>query len=216
MSRWSSAALLLAFAGLACDAAAQTAGTCVPASERKGRTLGCYIIARQVITELPRGPLFWYLDTYPDLKAAQAAKGPNGTVAEAYGKIWVFTIAARGTRPATAARVAEIGPLPTVSAREHAAVYTEGTYKPGTKSDVHRHPGAEAWHILEGEMCVETPAGKRTQRAGDPALIVPAAVPMQVTGTGTQVRRSFVLVLQDASLPRSAPASDWKPRGPCT
>lgn len=216
MSRWSRAALAVLFAALAAEAAAQTAGTCVPASERKGRTLGCYIVARQVIPELPRGPLYWYLDTYPDLKAAQAAKGPNGTVVESYGKIWVFTIATKGSRPATAARVAEIGPLPVVSAREHAAVYTEGTYKPGTKSDVHRHPGVEAWHILEGEMCVETPTGKHAQRAGDHATILPAGVPMQVTGTGTQVRRSFVLVLQDASLPRSAPASDWKPKGLCS
>jgi quercetin dioxygenase-like cupin family protein len=197
------------------EAAAQTAGTCVPVSERKGRALGCYIIARQTIPELPRGPLYWYLDTYPDLKAAQAAKGPNGTVVESYGKIWVFTIATKGSRPATTARVAEIGPLPVVSAKEHAAVYTEGTYKPGTRSDVHRHPGAEAWHILEGEMCIETPAGKRVQHAGDPAAIVPAGVPMQVTGTGTQVRRSIVLVLQDASKPRATPATDWTPKGLC-
>jgi len=215
MSKWSSAALLLTLAGLAGDAAAQTAGTCVPASERKGRTLGCYIIARQVIPELPRAPVYWYLDTYPDLKAAQAAKGPNGTVVESYGKIWVFTIATKGTRPATAARVAEIGPLPVVSAKEYVAAYTEGTYKPGNKSDIHHHPGAEAWHILEGEICVETPAGKKMQRVGDPHVIVPGGVPMQVTASGTQMRRAIVLVLQDASLPRSMPASDWKPKGLC-
>src|ERR1700741_3342815 len=100
MSRPKSAALLLALAGVAGDVAAQTGGTCVPVSERKGRTLGCYIIARQVIPELPRGPLYWYLDTYPDRKAAQAAKGPNGTVVESYGKVWVFTIATKGARPA--------------------------------------------------------------------------------------------------------------------
>jgi hypothetical protein len=38
---------------------------------------------------------------------------------------------------------------------------------------------------------------------------------MQVTASGTQMRRAIVLVLQDASLPRSMPASDWKPKGLC-
>jgi len=194
---------------------AQTGGTCIPVAERGGRELGCFITAREVFDKLPEVPLFWHLDTYPTRAAADAAKGPHGTVVESLGQIWLFTIAEAGWRPAGGKRVAEIGPLPLVKADRYAAVYMEGIFKPGMASVVHRHPGAEAWYTLAGEMCVETPAGKLVQRAGDPGVIVPAGPPMELIGTGTAVRRSLVLILQDASKPRSTPASDWTPKGLC-
>jgi hypothetical protein len=39
---------------------------------------------------------------------------------------------------------------------------------------------------------------------------------MMLTGTGKGVRRSLVLILQDATKPRSTPAVDWTPRHLCT
>jgi hypothetical protein len=38
---------------------------------------------------------------------------------------------------------------------------------------------------------------------------------MILTGTGTSVRRSLVLILQDAAKPRSVVATDWTPAGLC-
>lgn len=38
---------------------------------------------------------------------------------------------------------------------------------------------------------------------------------MILTGTGTGVRRSLVLILQDAAQPRSTIATDWTPAGLC-
>ena len=219
MSRSTSLLALLltgvAVTATAFHASAQTGGTCIPVKERKGRELGCFITARQVLADLPQGPLYWYLDTYPDRKSAQAAKGPTGTVVESFGKVWLFTIATKGWKPGAKGRVAEIGPLPLVSAKQHAAVYMEGVFKPGMKSEVHRHPGVEAWYTLEGEMCVETPRGKQIQRAGDPGVIVPGGTPMELSGSGAGVRRSLVLILQDSAKPRSTPARDWTPKGLC-
>jgi hypothetical protein len=40
-------------------------------------------------------------------------------------------------------------------------------------------------------------------------------VPMILTGTGSGVRRSLVLILQDATQPRSMLATDWTPAGLC-
>ena len=194
---------------------AQTGGTCVPVAERGAREMGCFITARAVFADLPAVPLFWHLDKYPSRAAAEAARGPRGTTVESLGEIWLFTIAEAGWRPQGGERVAEIGPLPLVEARQYAAVYMEGVFKPGMASVVHRHPGAEAWYTLAGEMCVETPAGKLVQRAGDPGVIVPGGLPMELIGTGTGVRRSLVLILQDAAQPRSTPASDWTPTGLC-
>jgi quercetin dioxygenase-like cupin family protein len=91
----------------------------------------------------------------------------------------------------------------------------EGVFQPGMHSPVHRHPGVEVWHTLQGEQCLETPHGKLVQRAGDPPLIVPGGVPMILTGTGRGVRRSLVLILEDATKPRSVLAPDWTPLGRC-
>jgi hypothetical protein len=64
-------------------------------------------------------------------------------------------------------------------------------------------------------MCLETPDGMLTQKAGDAGVLVRPGVPMMLTGTGTGPRRSVVLILQDATKPRSTPAADWAPRGLC-
>jgi quercetin dioxygenase-like cupin family protein len=209
----------IAFATLILTAApaalAQTGGTCIPVGERGTLEMGCFITAREVFDTLPEVPLFWHLDIYPTRAAADAAKSQRGTVVDSLGQIWLFTIAEAGWRPAGGQHVAEIGPLPLIKANQYAAVYMEGIFKPGMASEVHRHPGAEAWYTLAGEMCVETPNGKQVQRAGDPGVIVPAGLPMELIGTGAGIRRSLVLILQDATQPRSTHAGDWTPTGLC-
>ena len=148
---------------------------------------------------------------------AERAQGRDArsTVVESLGKVWLFTIAPLEFRARSATHVARIGPLPLVDAKQFAAVYMEGVFEPGMHSMVHRHAGAEAWLTLDGSMCVETPEGKQTQTAGDPGVVVPGGLPMMLTGTGTKVRRSLVLILQDATQPRSTPATDWTPRNLC-
>jgi quercetin dioxygenase-like cupin family protein len=196
--------------------AAQTDGTCIPASERAGREFGCFIVARQELGPLPvESRLYWYVDAYPSVAAANAAKGNSGTVVESFGRVWLFSIADASFRGKGGKRIAKAGPLPLVQASRYAAVYMEGIFQPGMASVVHRHPGAEAWVTLEGSMCLETPAGTIVQRAGDPGVLVAGGVPMKLTGTGTTTRRSLVLILQDAGLPRSTPAPDWTPKGLC-
>ena len=208
-------ALSLLTLAVALPAFAQTGGVCIPISERGTRELGCFITAREVLGKLPQVPLYWHLDTYPTRATADAAKGPRGTVVESLGKTWLFTIAIAGWRPIGGDRVAEIGPLPLVEADQYAAVYMEGVFAPGMTSVVHRHPGVEAWYTLAGEMCVETPEGKIIQRAGDRGVFVAGGLPMELIGTGASVRRSLVLILQDASKPYGSPAPDWTPKGLC-
>jgi len=196
---------------------AQTDGTCIPVAERAGRAFGCFITARQELGRLPETPpLFWHLDTYPSREAAAAAGAARSTVVESLGRVWLFTIASAEWRPRGGTRVARVGPLPLVHADSIAAVYMEGVFKPGMNTVVHRHDGAEAWFTLEGSMCLETPDGTLTQAAGDSGVFVRAGVPMMLTGTGTTPRRSVVLILQDATKPRSTPATDWMPRGLCS
>jgi quercetin dioxygenase-like cupin family protein len=187
---------------------------CRPVSERSG-DLGCWIVAQEPLDRLPQGPLFWHLNTYPSLTTAQAAKGPRGTVVEAFEKIWLFTIAEAGWRPESGERVAEIGPLvPIDPAIKYTALYMEATFTPGMESGVHTHPGPEAWYTLSGEVCLETPAGKVVGRAGE-STVIPGGPPMRLTITGTEIRRSLVLVLHDAHHHWVTNVNDWTPKGLC-
>ena len=195
---------------------AQTDGTCVPVAARAGRTYGCFITARQELGRLSADPpLYWHLYTFGTRETADAAREPRSTVVESLGRIWLFSVAPENWEPRAGNRVARIGPLPLVQADTFAAVYMEGVFEPGMKSVVHRHPGVEAWYTLEGSMCLETPEGRLEQRAGEPGVLMAGGEPMVLTGTGTQPRRSLVLILQDATKPRSVPATDWTPRGLC-
>jgi hypothetical protein len=195
---------------------AQTDGTCIPLAERAGREFGCFITARQELGHLAAKPeLYWHLDSYSSRDVAERARASRSTVVESLGRIWLFTIAPAEWRPRGGKRVARIGPLPLVAADSLAAVYMEGVFQPGMSSVVHRHPGAEAWFTLDGSMCVETPNGALNQRAGEPGVVVRDGLPMRLTGTGTGPRRSLVLILQDATKPRSTPAHDWTPKGLC-
>jgi quercetin dioxygenase-like cupin family protein len=209
------AMLIVSSSLLATAAAAQTEG-CEAVTKRAGREFGCFITARAELGPLPKDSAFyWHIDAFATRTAADAARTQRGTVVESLGRLWLFTIAEAGWRPATGERIATAGPLPLIEADAYAAVYMEGVFRPGMRSPIHRHPGVEAWYTLEGEQCLETPQGKLVQRARGAGVMVPGGVPMILTGTGSSVRRSLVLILQDAAQPRSMLATDWDPVGLC-
>jgi quercetin dioxygenase-like cupin family protein len=126
--------------------------------------VGCWIIAHQPIGQMTT-QILWYLDVFPTRSAAEAAKGPHGTVVESMGKVWLLTIEKAGWRASKGERMAEIGPLPVVEGEEYSAQYMEAIFNPGMTSSLHTHAGPEAWYTLAGETCLET----RRWRTGDRA-----------------------------------------------
>lgn len=190
-------------------------GPCIPASERAGRPFGCFILTAQAVGQADRSAWFWHLETFPARAAAENARGARGTVLEAFDKVWLLTIAEAGWRSSGSTHVAEIGPLPTTAGIAYTAQFMEAVFRPGMKSPVHRHSGAEAWYTVSGETCLETPEGTMVGKAGGSHVIVPAGPPMELTATGTDIRRALVLILHDAAQPHTSPASDWKPKGLC-
>ena len=189
---------------------------CAPITEKR-QELGCYVLARQRLVGLPQGtPLSWHLDAFPTRASAEAAKGTHGLVVEAFERTWLFTIAALDWRPAADAKhVATVGPLPLeTSAAEYTAFYIATTFRPGLSSFVHEHPGPEAWFIVSGEQCLETPDGPIWGRAGD-GVVVRGDLPMIIHATGHDIRRNFALVLHDAAKPATTRVDGWKPRGLC-
>jgi hypothetical protein len=81
---------------------------CRPVSERIGDQMGCWILADERLGPLPQTPLFWHLVNYPTRAEAEMAKGPRGTVIDAFQKVWLSTIAESGWQSAGGVRVAKI------------------------------------------------------------------------------------------------------------
>lgn len=218
-SRMCFVTLLFLFANSSFSASAQSMppgfGVCKPVSQRT-QEVGCWILGEQPVGTIDRPQIFWQLDVYPTRADAEAAKGPRSAVFESMGKVWLLTVERKGWLPAKAGqRVAEIGPLPITAGKEYSAVFMEGIFEPGMTSMIHRHSGPEAWYVLAGEQCLETPSGKLVGRPGEAPVIVPAGPPMLLTGTGTTQRRALTLILHDASQPPTTIEREWKPKGLC-
>jgi quercetin dioxygenase-like cupin family protein len=198
-------------AGIVC---AQVPGGCnTPVSQRAGEA-GCYLTATELLGALPQAALFWHLYVYPTHAAAESAKGSRGTVVESFGKVWLYTIADSEWRASSGERIATIGPLPITAGKQYTARYMEAVFPPGMRAAIHRHSGPEAWYLLSGAQCLETPEGITVARTGEGA-VVPEGPPMALSSVGTETRRSVLLVLHDASQPWITIASDWQPRGLC-
>ncbi len=218
------AALLLAGASLALStptgADEPIPGTTIPCApiDEKRQDLGCYVVARQMLGALREGAptLFWHLDVFPSRAAAEAARGRFATVVEAFDRTWLFTLGQRDWRPEGAAQhMATVGPLPLEKeAVEYAAMYLATTFAPSHAGFGHVHPGPEAWFIVSGEYCIETPRGQIRGRAGD-SQVVRGNLPMIVHPAGNGVRRVFTLVLHDTMRPATIPVNNWTPQGLC-
>jgi quercetin dioxygenase-like cupin family protein len=188
--------------------------TCAPIAQRTS-DVGCWIIADEAVGKLPRGPVFWHLDTFPTRAAAEAAKRQGSAVIESLGKVWLMTIADQAFRAGSGDHVTDIGPLPINADSEYAATYMEAIFRPGMESATHTHSGPEAWYTAAGETCLETPDGVMVGRAGGPPVIVPAGPPMHLTATGSTIRRAVVLILHERSQRPTTVTDAWRPKGLC-
>lgn len=194
-----------------------------PVADRKAEP-GCYTTAIAELGSLPRNPLYWHLDTFPDRAAAEASRGPRSTVVDGHGKHWLFTIADQTWRPRAGDRVALIGPLSVDTGVAYTARYLETVISPGFQdgSNGHRHPGPEAWYVVSGGQCLETPNGVMIGRAGQ-TMLAPEGWPMAISSMGADLRRTVVLVLHRSDQPYTlavdsapdAPHAHWQPKGLC-
>jgi quercetin dioxygenase-like cupin family protein len=188
-------------------------GCNTPASERTSE-VGCYLSGTETLGSMPSGQVYWHLYNYPTRAAADANKTANGTVIESFGKIWLYTIAKEGWRAPSGERVAVIGPFSVTAGRRYTARYMEADFTSGMKAAVHRHSGPEAWYLVAGTQCLETPEGFKVTHAGEGA-VVPEGPPMALSSVGTETRRSVLFVLHDASQPWITMDHHWQPKGLC-
>jgi hypothetical protein len=163
-------------------------------------------VAEKKLKQLPAGPLYWQLENFPTLAQAQAAEGPTSLAAEVSGKVWLFTLGPKGGATRGGTKVAEIGPVPPVSAPEYLLRINHAGGPPGAKTRVHSHPGSEAFYVLAGRLGQRTPHGVSYADAGQSMPGHGPDVPMEVFSAGTADLDQLVMFVVDSTRPFSPSA----------
>jgi hypothetical protein len=176
-------------------------------------------LAQKKIKQLPPGPLFWRVEIFPTLADAQAAVGPDGwnpasvryetttsLIAEVDGKVYVVTLGAKGASTPGGNKVAEVGPVPEITAPEYLLRLNHGYGPPGAATPVHSHPGSESFYVITGQLGQKTPQGIANIDAGETMDGHPADTPMQVFNSGTTDLSALIMFVVDATKPFSVPA----------
>jgi hypothetical protein len=177
-------------------------------------------IAEMKVKQLPKGPLYWRVESFPTMDQAKAAageyrwnpdtvsyEGSPSLTAEAAGKVWLFTLGPQGAATPGGTKVAEIGPVPPVTAPEYLLRVNSGSGPPGSKTPVHSHFGSEAFYVLAGKLGQKTPHGVSSVEAGHTMNGHMAAMPMQVFNDGTADLTALIMFVVDATKPFSVPAT---------
>jgi hypothetical protein len=188
----------------------------------KAQAQGKYVvkpIAEMKVRQLPAGPLYWRVEFFPSLAEAKAAAGasrwnpdtvsydePPSLVAEVAGKVWLLTLGAKDGTTSGGTKVAEIGPVPSISASEYLLRVNHGSGPPGSRTRTHSHPGSEAFYVVSGRLGQRTPHGVVHAEAGHVLNGHAADTPMQVFNSGSTDVSALIMFVVDASRPFSTPA----------
>ena len=163
-------------------------------------------VAEKKVRELPAGPLFWRIENFPVLAQAQAAAGPTGLAAEVSGKVWLLTLGPKGGSSPGGTKVAEVGPVPVVTAQEYLLRVNHASGPPGAKTATHSHAGSESFYVLAGRLGQRTPSGTAYADPGQSMNGHSADTPMVVFSAGTSDLDQLVMFVVDATKPFSSPA----------
>jgi hypothetical protein len=129
-----------------------------PTPGKRPPNTDCAILLHRNFPTLPTGPLVWRFDNFPTAKAGQDASTPASAVVEAGGKVWLLTLAAKGSRSKDGTFLAETELLPPIpSGPSYEIVVVEADLGPEAKVMSHKHSGPETWFLLTGEQCLELP-----------------------------------------------------------
>lgn len=177
-------------------------------------------IAEMKVKQLPKGPLYWRVENFSTLDKAKAAAGPYrwnpdtvsyeglpSLTAEVAGKVWLFTLGPQGGATPGGTKVAEVGPVPPLTAPEYLLRVNYGSGPPGAKTPVHFHPGSESFYVVAGKLGQLTPDGTSYVEAGHTMNGHMAGMKMQVFNAGTTDLTALIMFVVDATKPFSVPTT---------
>jgi len=176
-------------------------------------------VAEMKIRQLPKGELYWRVESFPTLEQAKAAAptyrwnpdtvsydGLPSLTAEVAGKAWLFVLGPKGGTTAGGTKVAEIGSVPPLNAPEYLLRVNYGHGPPGATTPVHMHPGSESFYVIAGRLGQRTPQGVMNVEAGHSMNGHPAGMTMEVFNSGTTELDALIMFVVDATKPFSVPA----------
>jgi len=176
-------------------------------------------VAEMKINQLPKGELYWRVESFPTVEQAKAAAptyrwnpdtvsydGLPSLTAEVAGKVWLFILGPKGGTTAGGMKVAEIGPVPPLNAPEYLLRVNYGHGPPGATTPVHMHPGSESFYVIAGRLGQRTPQGVMNVEAGHSMNGHPAGMTMEVFNSGTTELDALIMFVVDATKPFSVPA----------
>ena len=187
------------------------ATACEPANGREGRP-GCWVLASAPVSS-STAPLYWHVYEIESAEQGRPADPPSRVI-RAFGRTWLVAVAEQNWSANTGREVATVGPLHLLSASPHTASFMEATFTPGMFSRIHTHPGPEAWVVIEGQQCLETPEGVVRGGAGD-AMMVRGGIPMQLFSSGAAIRKALVLIIHPTGQALGTTNLEWQPKGVC-
>jgi hypothetical protein len=179
----------------------------LPSTAIAQQPLDITALAEKKVAELPPGELFWRVETFPTLAQAQAAASTWALVVESAGKVWLFTLGPAGRSSTGGTKVAEVGPIPRVTAPQYLLRINKASGPPGSLTPVHTHPGSEAFFVLTGEQSIRSTHGVQVVKAGQPEAGHGADMAMQVSSSGSTDLHALVMFVVDATKPFSSPAT---------
>ena len=169
------------------------------------------------VKQLPKGELFWRVESFPTLEKAKAAAPPYrwnpdtvsydglpSLTAEVAGKAWLFTLS-EGRGNGRRAEVAEIGPVPPLSAPEYLLRVNYGHGPPGATTRCIRVPVPKHFMLSLAGWANE-PAGVMNVEAGHSMNGHPAGMTMEVFNSGRTELTALIIFVVDATEPFSVPA----------
>ena len=163
-------------------------------------------MTEKTVKELPAGPLYWQIENFATLAQAQAVVSPTSLVTEVAGKVWLCTLGPRDSPTHGGIKVADIGPVPPITAPEYLLRLNNSGGPPGATTPVHTHPGSETFYVIDGRLGQRSPHGVAYVESGQSMLGHVPGMPMAIFSDGVTNLNAIVLFLVDATKPFSSPA----------
>lgn len=181
---------------------------CVENSPERRGGMGCSYVANKVLKGPFRAPVYWHIDRFENGEKARAAVSPDSVAFEGHGTWWLVSVEPASSNHHGGAHVTQISlpPLPTAS--KYSMLVISSNVSAGLTSRVHHHSGVEAFFVVDGEQCLETPTNAYSMKTGD-VLALPTGVTMKMVVTGSAPRRAIAAVIYDGNKP--ATTAEAKP-----
>ena len=176
----------------------------------------CTIFAKRTVQQFAGGAdaVAWSVTAFATRSEADSRHTPTSALVELDQKFWLLDVTPGVGHDDHSGRKSTISPIPLPRAQRYEIVYAYVAVPPGAHSATHVQSGPEAWYVLSGSQCVETPDTVLHINQGGGGM-VPADTPLYLVATGTTTRRAFFVIVHDANRPFYTEIDSWHPRGRC-